>query len=203
MAFGTHVDLTRFGAYRPSYRNQRSIIEPTANADNDGMDVDDDDPAPVDLFPSHALDLLHLQVLEHFTTLLLELVARVAGPEVLRKTADNGASASKYAPTWAKKHYLNWSARDCLEYLDTKKPLNQSSPRLDLFLTYPYASGAGARRGQEWSRKDWAVALGALKALGDMWQEKSFEESLALLLPHLEAIFEAPMRPTGIGNTFR
>jgi hypothetical protein len=167
------------------------------------MDVDDDETSLPDLLPSHALDLLHLQVIEHFMALLIELVGRVAGPEILRVPAGEGSRSSRYAPDWAKKHYLEWTAPDCLEYLGTKKRLSPSSPRLDLFLTYPYGgSGSGARRGQEWSRRDWDVALGVLRSLGDAWQEPSIGESLDVLQPHLTAIFEGPMRPSGIGNSF-
>jgi hypothetical protein len=167
------------------------------------MDIDTDSAHTIDLLPSHPLDLLHLQIIEHFTALLVELVGHVGAPEVLRKPVGDGLSASRYAPEWAKTHYLDWPASYCIQYLDTKKRLKPSFPRLDLFLTYPYSRpGTGARRGQEWSRKDWEVALEALKSLGELWQEISIAESLAVLQPHLIAVFEEPMRPTGIGNMF-
>jgi len=43
--------------------------------DDEGMDIDDDSAVTELVRPSHALDLLHLQVIDHFSELLLELVA--------------------------------------------------------------------------------------------------------------------------------
>jgi hypothetical protein len=201
--FGPEVDVRAFGAYRASYRDRQSTrAPPKLIPDDDLMDIDDDDAAVLeDLLPSHELDLLHLQIIEHFTRLLVELIGRVGGPEVLRKPTADGVSASVHAAGWSKKYYTEWSAQDCLQYLDTKKRQTSSWPRLDVFLAPPY-SGRGARRGQDWARGDWDVALEALRAIGDSWQESSIGESLVVLQPHLDAVFDACMRPTGIGNTF-
>jgi hypothetical protein len=161
------------------------------------MDIDDD-ASEVILLPNHALDSLHMQVIEHFTSLLVELVSRVGGPEIRTTAGPQGAAQSRYAPAWTRKPYLQWSAHDCLEYLSTKKKLPPSNPRLDLFLTMPYA-GRGARRGQDWSRRDWEVSLEALATLGHQWQEISIQESLIHLQPHFQGVFATPMSPTGIG----
>jgi hypothetical protein len=159
------------------------------------MDVDDEDSTLRVLHPSHALDLLHVQVVDHFTRLLVELVGRVGGADIRRK--QEGVTLSRYAPQWSQKDFLQWSGMECLEYLDTKKRLAPSTPRLEVFLGKPYAY-RGARRGQDWSRKDWDMAMRALGGVGDAWEEDSIHESLMGLEPHLRAIFEQPMRPTGI-----
>jgi hypothetical protein len=157
--------------------------------------MDIDDPPSDALHPSHALDLLHIQVIDHFTTLLVDLVGRVGGSDV--QGNQSGASLSRFAPSWSRNDYLRYSASDCLEYLKTKKTLEPSSPRLDIFLSKPYAC-PGARRGQDWSRKDWYIALTALGEVGDIWGENSIRESLQGLVVHLEYVFAQAMRPTGI-----
>jgi hypothetical protein len=162
------------------------------------MDIDDDSSLPARLLPSHALDLLHIQVIEHFTSLLVELVGR-AGAQEIHLKSDSGASQSVHAPSWSKKEYHQWCAADCLDYLNSKKPLAPTQPRVEMFLTMPYA-GHGARRGQDWSRRDWDVALEGLGAVGDSWGEISIRESLVVLEPHLRNVFTTPMRPTGIGQ---
>ncbi|KAG1892347.1 hypothetical protein F4604DRAFT_1698956 [Suillus subluteus] len=84
--FGFEASRFRFSGYHPTYRNSlENLIQatPMPEPDDDGMDVDDDaSSVPQLLHPSHSLDLLHLQVIDYFTGLLLELVARVAGPDV-------------------------------------------------------------------------------------------------------------------------
>lgn len=204
VTFGHDINLNRFGAYHASYKDPKSIlIAPAPVAaqvvDDDGMDIDDDASLPEILQPSHALDLLHIQVIDHFARLLVELVGRVGGPEVYRDLgAEGGVSASRFAPQWRnQKHYSEWSARDCLEYLTTKKRVAPTSPRVDIFLSKPYSCG-GARRGQDWSRKDWEVALGALSQVSDVWGDVSIRESLGVLDPHLKGVFATRMRPTGI-----
>lgn len=101
--FGVETSRFRFSRYHHAYRNSlENLIQTTAKPeqDDDEMDVDDDaSSVPQLLYPSHSLDLLHLQVIDYFTGLLLELVARVAGPEV--RSFGCGNSASKHAPSWA------------------------------------------------------------------------------------------------------
>lgn len=118
------------------------------------MDIDDDSSAmaPEIVLPSHALDLLHIQAVEHFTRLLVELVGRVGKFADIRRGQQpaEGAMRSIHAPQIPEKHHSHWDAPECLGYLDTKKRLPKSYPRLDVFLAFPYTR-RGARRGQNWS----------------------------------------------------
>jgi hypothetical protein len=202
--FGHDIDLTKFRAYSASYKDPKSIlIAPAPVAvqviDDDGMDIDDDASLPEILQPSHALDLLHIQVIDHFTRLLVELVGRVGGPEIHQEPdLKGGVSTSRYAPQWQNlKRYSEWSGQECVEYLTAKKWVAPTSPRVDIFLSKPY-SCRGARRGQDWSRKDWEVALGALSQISHVWADVSIRESLEVLNPHLKGVFATRMRPTGI-----
>jgi hypothetical protein len=196
--FNNDVDLRKFCGYHASYKNatvyQRQPTKIRIN-DDDSMDIDDNDSSPDLLHPSHALDLLHIQVVEHFKRLLVDLIGRVGGPEIHEN--QSGTSLSRYAPSWTQKNYLQYSATDCLNYLETKQSLKPSRPRLDVFLSKPYTC-PGARRGQDWSRKDWYIALTALGGVGDAWGENSIRESLQGLEVHLESVLAQPMRPTGI-----
>ncbi|RDB22560.1 Transcriptional protein swt1 [Hypsizygus marmoreus] len=201
--FGEYgIDLRRFEAYHISYKESNSSLkkQPSPTMDDDMMMVDDDHSMSEVLDPSHALDLLHIQVIEHFTRLFVELVARVGGPEIhARGKTDDGTAASRYAPRWQsnRRHYSEWTISDILEYLNDKKPVPVTSPRVDVFLSKPY-SERGARRGQDWARRDWEVALGGLAKIGDAWEEPSIRESLRVLDRHVEGIFATKMRPTGI-----
>lgn len=201
VVFGVDVDLTKFASRSPSYRLS-SIIDTHAPQhrftpqDDDGMDIDDDSSSSAAevLLPSHALDLLHIQVIEHFTRLLVELVGRV-GVDLHIK---GGTNLSRYAPQLPQTHYSEWDAPQCLEYLYSKRPLPRyDSPRVEVFLAQPYTR-RGARRGQDWSRRDWEVALDSLANIGDMWQEGYIRESRDGLKPIVEDVFGRRMRPTGI-----
>ncbi|KAG6911198.1 hypothetical protein DXG01_003065 [Tephrocybe rancida] len=201
--FGEYgIELGHFGPYKVSYRDpktNKSAQPPTAAADVEDMMMVDDDESVAELpQPSHALDLLHLQVIDHFTRLLIELVGRVGGSEI-RGSKDGGTSASRYAPRWQKqgKPYTEWSVDEIWEYLDERRKTRLTSPRVDIFLSKPYSS-RGARRGQDWSRRDWDVALMGLARFGEAWEEDSIGESLGVLEPHVEGIFAMQMRPTGI-----
>ena len=168
--------------------------------DEDKMEVDDEGTdLPEVLPPSHALDLLHIQVIEHFTSLLVDLVGRVGGPEIHDSyyASEEGTLASRYAPQWRtqKRPYLEWTTQEALEYLADKKRMKPTSPRLEVFLSRPYLRGA--RRGQDWSRRDWEVGLGALEAVGEQWEEVSIGESLRVLRGHVDGIFALKLRPTG------
>lgn len=192
------MDLDRFSAYQGQKYKQTSIISNEAPQDlDDSMDVDDDSGPDIMSRPD-ARNSLHIQVVEHFTALLVELVGRTGGADLLRQLENKGVATSIYAPQWQKKgkHYNEWSAPDCVEYLDDKKKRRSTSPRLEVFLSKPY-SYQGARRGQDWSPMDWKIALGALKRLGDDWNEPSLQESLVWLEPHLEIIFAQKMEISG------
>lgn len=165
------------------------------------MMVDDDASVAEILQPSHALDLLHIQAIDHFTRLLIELVGRVGGREIQHRPKPDveGTSASRYAPKWQSqtRHYSEWTVEDALEYLNDKKRIPPTNPWVEVFLSKPY-SARGARRGQDWSRRDWEVALEGLAKIGDTWEEVSIGESLRVLDRHVEGIFATKMRPTGI-----
>lgn len=183
--------MGQFESFQSSYRDPGSASA-AVHDDEDSMDIDDVGVSE-QLLPSHALDLLHVQVVDHFLRLLIELVKRVQ--------AEDGLVASQQVSIHAPKHYSDakiseWDALNCLEYLNGRKPVPPTSPRADLFLRKPYAKGA--RRGQDWSRKDWEVALGSLAKTGDIWRDMSIRESLGVLRTHMDNIFAQKLRPTGI-----
>lgn len=179
--------MLQFSRHFPAYRG--NVMEDTAcvKGGDDGMDIDDDSGVTELYHPRHPLDQLHLQVIDHFSELLLELVAKVAGPEAQRFGA---AEMSRHAPAYTRKQLMFWTVSDSLEFLNTKKACPRSSPRLEEFLMRPYARGA--RRGQEWSRRDWEVALGTLGRIGDMWVEVAgtIRESVLAVEVHMRRVFE-------------
>ncbi|KAJ7638953.1 PIN domain-containing protein [Roridomyces roridus] len=178
-----------FAGYEAEYTGNDS-----AQDDNDMMmDVDGEERV---MSVTEKLDSLHNQVVDHFTRLLVELVGRVGGPalEDWYPGAPDGASASRYAPKWKsnKKPYTQWTAAECLEYLNERKRQKPSSPRLDRFLTRRHsvaADGSTSRSGKDWSYADWKNALDALKRVGDDWDEGSIREDLHELACHREAVF--------------
>lgn len=203
IVFGHAVDLSKFASHSPSY-HLSAIIDTNAPQpyayDDNSMDIDDEDctaTAVEVLQPSHALDLLHIQVIEHFTRLLVELVGRVGGFSNT-KQVEGGTMLSLYAPRAPQTGYMEWDAPQCLEYLYSHRRSFQSTiPRVEIFLARPYTR-RGARRGQDWSRRDWDNALDALARIGDSWQEGYIRESIAWLMPIMETVFRSRMRPTGI-----
>ncbi|KAI6130427.1 PIN domain-containing protein [Pisolithus croceorrhizus] len=194
--FGQATAKTFSGHY-PIYSNESK--EPGAPAtmpDDDGMDVDDDSAMAQVIRPSHALDLLHLQVIEYFSQLLLDLVSAVGHGEA--QSFGVGGVGSRHTPSYARKHMTLWAASDCVEYLNSKKPCPRSNPRVEVFLMKPY-EGRGARRGQDWSRRDWEVALKGLAVIGEQWEAGSaIRESIPAVQFHVSRIFSLPMRPTGL-----
>lgn len=197
VVFGYEAARFRFSGRYPVYRNDSmELVQDILAPDEDGMDVDDDSAVTQVLRPSHALDLLHLQAIDYFTELLLELVGVVGQSEV--QGFGNGDYGSRHAPAYARKHIRFWAASDCLEYLDSKKRYPRSSPRVDVFLMKPY-TGPGARRGQDWSRRDWEVALNTLGRIGGQWEAGSIiRDSVPAVEFHVSRIFSMPMRPTGL-----
>jgi hypothetical protein len=194
--YGDRVDLSQLGQYTASYKNAPNGTD-SGLSDDESMNIDDDADGLMTsevLQPSHALDLLHLQVIDHFSRLLVDLVGRVGGEEVRQITkAEDEANTSQHAPR--QRHYTGWSLVDCLEYLNRHRAVKVTNPRVEVFLSKPY-SHLGARRGQDWSRKDWEVGLGSLKEIGTAWGDLSITESLTVLEPHLTSIFCMKLRPT-------
>jgi hypothetical protein len=183
--------------YRPSAKVRASttrtkVPDAPSTVGDDSMEVDDDN-SPDILLPSHALDSLHLQIIEHFRGLLQNLALRNGAPTA----AIMGTARSAHAPKLSTKPCYEWTAAEVLEYLNLKRPLPSSNPPLELFMSLPYST-RGARRGQDWPRRAWEEALAALAQLGRQWAEGSIAESVSVLPFHCERIFSTPMRPTGM-----
>jgi hypothetical protein len=197
--------LALFAAHQRVYRPSAKVRGPrtkaaTAQAVNrreteDSMDIDDDASAEI-LLPSHALDSLHLQIIEHFKILLQNLALRVGG-SALAARGLSGVRSLAHASAFSTKPCHEWTAAAALEYLNIKRTLPRSTPSLDQFMSLPYHT-RGARRGQDWPRKAWEEALNALAELGRQWDEGSIVESVSVLPFHCERIFLTPMRPTGM-----
>ena len=205
--------LQLFSGYSPSYRSSK--VKRALEAElgpqpfvhdvpvDESMEIDED-ATEVDPVPSHLLDSLHIQSVEHFTILIMELAQRVA-PEPLSE-APTGAALSMHAPRSARRRTL----RDCIVYLgDTSQarfprsepqvpvPLTSSRvSRLADFLTRPYQPGG--RRGQDWAIGDWYACLQALATIANVWKDDGIRQSLVLLESHFELVFQTKMRPTGI-----
>ncbi|KAL0949437.1 hypothetical protein HGRIS_009495 [Hohenbuehelia grisea] len=176
---------------RPSVHLNSLGNELTRDDDVDMMDVDEDPRIDRDL-PSHPLDLLHIQICEHFSALLVELVGKI-GTDLVTGN-DGGVSQSVHAPRWTRntKRYWEWSPDECLEYLRSKKRIPTDA---DNFLRRHPARLA--RRGQEWPTAQWEKALESLAEIGEAFGEGSFQESLGVLYPHLSEVLLQKMRPTG------
>ncbi|KAJ7047251.1 PIN domain-containing protein [Mycena alexandri] len=174
-------DLEKFQPYEADYTGIDSLEH------DNSMDVDEEAPR---LSAEQAMDLLHVQVIEHFTRLLVALVGRV-GPELEDVASDGGVTASQHAPKWKNgdKPYREWNAAECLEYLDRKRRAKRTdNPRLEVFLSKPYSS-PGARKGREWSYEAWSSALHGLGQVGDDWGDLSIRQDLDELTQHREAVF--------------
>ena len=160
------------------------------------MDVDDEsvsDVAAEDWVPSHALDGLHIQVIDHFTLVLKELAGRVR-----HETGEIGPpTQSRHAPEHRRKDFRSWNVRDCVEYLESKKPLKRREPPLQVFLLRRNED-RGWRRGQDWPRQAWANSLDGLEELGRAFGDGVVLASLRELRPHVQDVFNTPLRPTGI-----
>ena len=181
----------------PGYRRDVSseklgVSEAPGLDEDDAMDVDEAPTNRGDFEPSHALDALHIQIIEHFVAVIKEVVERVH----LAAKDDISLTTSMHAPSYRRKAFHLWDVGDCLDYLDSKKRLQKKNPSLRVFLLRRNQD-RGWRRGQDWSRQDWRVALQALEEIGQLFDEGVMLESLDSLNPHVEFIFEQPMRPTG------
>ncbi|TFK55990.1 hypothetical protein OE88DRAFT_1804774 [Heliocybe sulcata] len=208
-----YIDLYRFSdnstSFKPSTSIKKRAVLPSpqvGHQDDDAMEIDDANDGtgrimtPYELEPSHAWDSLHLQIIRTFTVLLRELVRRVAGPDIARTLKElSGTARSLYAPEYTRKVLDLWTARDCLNYLDSKKPQAKTYPRVEDFLSMPYVGkGTGARPGHQWAARDWHAALDGLWKVSSAWEEGSIQEWLRALGPHLEyVLMHAPGRPVG------
>jgi hypothetical protein len=160
------------------------------------MDIDDESAiaaATEEWVPSHALDGLHIQVIDHFTIVLRDLAARVR-----HEAGDTGPpTESRHAPEYRRKDFRIWNMRDMTEYLESKKPLRRREPPLSVFLLRR-DENRGWRRGQDWPRQAWENSLDALEDIGQEFAEGPVLLSLRELRPHVRDVFNTRMRPTGI-----
>lgn len=144
--------------------------------------------------PSHVLDDLHLQLVDHFTILLKELVERI-NPEVARSAGKNGASLSMHAGVLTKP-FEEWTAADCLEHLATARKIPGSPAlRLESFMSKPHckdANARGRRRGQDWTRVQWDTAIQMLGRVGKSFEDQAIGESVDLLKIAVEDHFRLP-----------
>ena len=149
--------------------------------------------------PSHPLDVLHLEVVEHFAQLLLGVVDRVGGPEVPWNGPPQKGQVSRYAPSWAKIGFVEWTPRECVRYLGEKKGLRASQAelvKLENFLLY--ADKQGGRKGQDWARGDWDGCVQTLEEIGKSWEDDELTESAEDLRRFAAGTFLLRMRPTGM-----
>jgi hypothetical protein len=164
-----------------------------AVATTDAMEVDEEP-----MRPSHPLDVLHLEVLEHFSHLLLGIVDRVGGPEVPWHGVESG-QVSQHAPNWTKVEFAEWTSRECIQYLGRKEELRKRQTDLDKlenFLMYP--DKRGGRKGQDWTRSDWEMSVGTLDRIGRNWEDDELRESTEVLDRFARETFLLRMKPTGM-----
>lgn len=151
--------------------------------DSDSMIVDDEN-ADSSSTAETPLNVLHDDVREYFTRLLLQLAARQGASELRLE------SASRHAPSYVTKDYRTWNAAECLEYLYAKSPGLQRqmiSPSPEVFLSKRYTA-RGARTGQEWSPADWRIALENVVRVGVAFGEISLGESVQDLQGYLAVV---------------
>jgi hypothetical protein len=157
------------------------------------MEVDEEP-----FMPSHPLDVVHLEVVEHFSRLLLIVVDRVGGPEVPRHGPADG-QVSRHAPSWARIGLADWTPRECVQYLGRR--VGQPGPgaaldKLENFLMYP--DQRGGRKGQDWTRSDWDSCVDTLERIGRSWGDEELVESASDLKRFVRRTFLLRTKPTGM-----
>ncbi|KAH9045541.1 PIN domain-containing protein [Lactarius pseudohatsudake] len=163
-------------------------VSPALLASADAMEVDEEP-----IRPSHPLDVLHLEVVEHFAQLLLGVVDRVGGPEVPWDGPPKG-QVSGHAPSWAKIGFAEWTPRECVRYLG--RASRAELDKLESFLLYP--DQRGGRKGQDWARGDWDGCVQTLEEIGRSWEDDGLTESAGDLRRFAAGTFLLRMRPTGM-----
>ena len=174
-------------------RTSAHVHSSTGAVTVDRMDIDIEHSA--EWIPSHVLDDLHLQLVDHFTILLKELVERI-DPEVVRSVGKNGASLSMHAGVM-RKPLREWTAADCLERLAPKLRMVPVSQVVNLrsFMSKPHcrdSNAKGRRRGQDWTRVQWDAALQSLELVGRTLKDQAIGESVDLLKIAVEDYFRLP-----------
>lgn len=144
--------------------------------------------------PSHILDDLHLQLVDHFTILLKELVEWI-NPEVVQSAGKDVASLSMHAGVLTKS-FEEWTAADCVEHLTRLRKMPGSPAlRLESFMSKPHckdANARGRRRGQDWTRVQWDTAMQMLDGVGKTFKDQAIGESVDLLKIAVEDYFRLP-----------
>ena len=143
--------------------------------EDDGMMIDDGRPILNQLNQIPQATIVHQQVIERFMPLLRALVKRVGGAG----TGDLRKKGSEHAPKTSVEEY---TARDCLEYLQDKKHIvfAKPDPPLHRFLREPY-SGQGAQSGVEWAASAWRAVVASLRQIGETWEDDAMLEQVKLL----------------------
>lgn len=157
----------------------------------DAMEVDEEP-----IRPSHPLDVLHLEVVEHFAQLLLGVVDRVGGPEVPWHGLPRKGQVSGHAPSWAKIGFAEWTLRECVRYLGRTRASQAEVDKLENFLLYPEKQGG--RKGQDWARGDWDQCVQTLEEIGKCWEDAELIASADDLRRFAAGTFLLRMRPTGM-----
>ena len=158
----------------------------------DRMNIDIEHSA--EWIPSHVLDDLHLQLVDHFTILLRELVERV-DPGVARSAGKDAATLSMHAGALTKP-LEEWTAADCIGHLASLRKIPGSPAlRLESFMSKPHckdANARGRRRGQDWTRVQWDTAMQMLEGVGKRFDDQAIGESVDLLRIAVEDHFKLP-----------
>ena len=190
------VNLSEFDGQTSKFQRRTIRMDPDHTAlpatAADAMEVDEEP-----IRPSHPLDVLHLEVVEHFAQLLLGVVDRVGGPEVPWHGPPR--QVSKHAPSWARIGFAEWTARECVRYLGRTKGLGASTAEVDKlenFLLYP--DKQGGRKGQDWARGDWDRCIQILEEIGKCWEDAELIASAEDLRRFATGTFLLRMRPTGM-----
>lgn len=192
--------IDRFGGESKRYTKRKNVkAQPAVQYDEDAMDLDEAPKVRDDwIQPTHALDILHLNVINHFEYLLQMLVDRAAGPNhsIGRDTG------SRWQDEGEKRPLSQWLAADCIRWLQRKQSSAFPGGKYDVdrlcnFLSRWHTKGAKGRSGQKWSRGDWDQILALLGQLAKTWEDEAIQESLMILYPEWMYIFSLPMSPTG------
>jgi hypothetical protein len=155
----------------------------------------DVDTTVTEWIPSHALDDLHFQLVDHFTILLKELVLRIR-PSVINSGEGN---VSIHAAGHMSKRFGNWTAADCVELLTQIHRMKTTAPKLEAFLSRPHCrdiNARGSRRGQDWTKRQWEIGIAALEELGRIFRDQAISDSVEVLRIAVEDTFKLQLRPT-------
>lgn len=173
---------------------------PAPAHDPDAMDIDEtaQDVEPTSAYRStDLLNALHVEVIDHFTERLQELVQRVGGTQIPVERV----FTSMHAPSWQKTLLKFWTVGECINYLVKEKGLVRTPlvAKLYSFLLRPYQRDErGARTGQDWPRAMWKDCEDALQSIGEKFEDEPMLTSVQRLRPYSEEIWGRRQRPAGM-----